>query len=125
MKILTIDDSTVVRKIIRAACDVLEMEFEEAEDGYEAFEKLEKLEGHVDLILLDWNMPGMNGYEVLLKLKKTDMYKKIPVMMVTTEGQKENILAAIKAEAINYLIKPFSIEELMKKILECVGEVNV
>jgi two-component system chemotaxis response regulator CheY len=121
MKILTVDDSAVVRKIIRAAVEVLEFELEEAEDGIEALELLKRLNRKPDLILLDWNMPGLNGYELLKKLKERNEYKCIPVMMVTTESGKENIVNAIKAGAINYMVKPFTMEELTKKILECLG----
>lgn len=121
MRIMTVDDSSVVRKIIRAAAEVLQYELEEAESGMEALEILEKLNGEIDLILLDWNMPGMNGYELLQKLKSIDKYRSIPVMMVTTEGQKENIVMAVKAGAVHYMTKPFAMEDLIKRILECMG----
>jgi two-component system, chemotaxis family, chemotaxis protein CheY len=121
MRILSVDDSSVVRKIIRAATDVLEFQLSEAEDGQHALEVLGELEGQVDLILLDWNMPGMNGYELLKKLKSDVKYKSIPVMMVTTESSKSNIVSAIQAGAANYMVKPFSMDELTKKILECLG----
>ncbi|HEY9061072.1 MAG TPA: response regulator [Pseudobacteroides sp.] len=121
MRIMTVDDSSVVRKIIRAAAEVLQYELEEAESGMEALEILEKLNGEIDLILLDWNMPGMNGYELLQKLKSIDRYRSIPVMMVTTEGQKENIVMAVKAGAVHYMTKPFAMEDLIKRILECMG----
>ncbi len=122
MRMMTVDDSSVVRKIIRAASEVLEYELEEAESGLEALEILVKLDGQIDLILLDWNMPGMNGYELLQKIKSTPKYKNIPVMMVTTEGQKENIVMAVKAGASHYMTKPFAMEDLIKRILECMGK---
>ena len=122
MRMMTVDDSSVVRKIIRAASEVLEYELEEAESGLEALEILRKLDGQIDLILLDWNMPGMNGYELLQKIKSTPKYKNIPVMMVTTEGQKENIVMAVKAGASHYMTKPFAMEDLIKRILECMGK---
>ena len=122
MKILVVDDSSIVRKIIREAADVLEMETIEAIDGIEGLEKIEESYEEIELILLDWNMPRMNGIEFLRFIKKDERYNVIPVMMVTTEGEKENIVQAIKAGASNYLIKPFSMEELQKRILECLGE---
>ena len=122
MKILVVDDSSIVRKIIREAADVLEMETIEAIDGIEGLEKIEESYEEIELILLDWNMPRMNGIEFLRFIKKDERYNGIPVMMVTTEGEKENIVQAIKAGASNYLIKPFSMEELQKRILECLGE---
>jgi len=70
---------------------------------------------------LDWNMPEMNGYDVLVAIKKNDKYKHIPVMMVTTEGQKSSIVAAVRAGAANYLTKPFTMDALESKIMECIG----
>jgi two-component system chemotaxis response regulator CheY len=94
----------------------------EAADGIEALTILERSSEDIILILLDWNMPGMDGLVFLEKIKNTASLKHIPVMMVTTESEKENIIRAIQAGAINYLVKPFTIEELMKKVLECMGE---
>jgi len=121
MKLLVVDDSSVIRKIIKATADVLQMETIEAQDGIEALEILSKIHNEIDLVLLDWNMPEMSGYEVLVEIKNNSIYKNIPVMMVTTEGQKSNIVAAVRAGASNYLTKPFTVEELEEKILECIG----
>ena len=122
MKLLVVDDSSVMRKVIKAAADVLQMETIEAQDGIEALEMLSAIYKEINLILLDWNMPEMNGYDVLVSIRSDDKYKHIPVMMVTTEGQKSNIIAAIRAGADNYLVKPFTIDELEFKIVECIGE---
>jgi len=124
MKLLVVDDSSVIRKIIKATADVLQMETVEAQDGIEALEVLSKTHDEIDLVLLDWNMPEKSGYEVLVEIKKSPKYKNIPVMMVTTEGQKSNIVAAVKAGAANYLTKPFTGDELGSKIMECLGEEN-
>jgi len=122
MKLLVVDDSSVIRKIIKATADVLQMETVEAQDGTEALETLSKVHNEIDLVLLDWNMPEMSGYEVLVEIKSNDLYRNIPVMMVTTEGQKSNIVAAVRAGAANYLTKPFTTEDLETKIIECIGE---
>jgi len=122
MKLLIVDDSSAIRKIIKAVADVLKIEAEEAQDGIEALEKLAESYGEIDLVLLDWNMPEMSGYDVLVEIKSNDKYKHIPVMMVTTESQKESIVKAVRAGANNYLTKPFTVEELEMKILECIGE---
>ena len=122
MKLLIVDDSSVMRKVIKAAADMLQMETVEAQDGIEALEKLSEIYEEVNLILLDWNMPEMNGYEVLVNIKSDEKFKHIPVMMVTTEGQKSSIIAAIRAGADNYLVKPFTIDQLEFKIIECIGE---
>jgi two-component system, chemotaxis family, chemotaxis protein CheY len=121
VKVLSVDDSAIVRKIIRGAVEVLNYDFLEAGDGAEALEVLEKEWQETILILLDWNMPGMNGYECLVALKKHPEFQTIPVMMVTTESEKDNIVKAIQAGAAHYMTKPFTIEELIKKIMECLG----
>ena len=121
MKLLVVDDSSIIRKVIKAVADVLEMETEEAEDGIEALELLSNSYKELDLVLLDWNMPEMSGYDVLVEIKNNDKYRDIPVMMVTAEGQKSNIIAAVRAGAANYLTKPFTARELETKIIECLG----
>jgi len=122
MKLLVADDSSTIRKVVRAAADVLDIETEEAADGAEAIEKISAKYEEIDLILLDWNMPEKNGFEVLVEVKTNDKLKHIPVMMVTTEGQKSSIVAAVRAGADNYLVKPFTIDELESKIVECLGK---
>ena len=121
MRILSVDDSAVVRKIIKSVIGVLGYDFIEAEDGEDALLLLETEYNDIGLILLDWNMPGLSGYEVLRALKKDERYKNIPVMMVTTESEKSNIVSAVRAGAANYLTKPFSNEDLLTKIMECTG----
>jgi len=124
MKLLVVDDSSVIRKVIKAAADVLQLETIEAQDGLEALEKMAAHYQEIDLVLLDWNMPEMNGYDVLVEVKTSEKYKHIPVMMVTTEGQQSSIVAAVRAGANNYLVKPFTVEELETKIVECLGKVG-
>jgi two-component system chemotaxis response regulator CheY len=122
MKMMTVDDSAVVRKIISGAVEVLGYECIEAEDAEDALCILENEFNDLGLIFLDWNMPGINGLELLKKLKADPRYKKIPVMMVTTESVSLNIIEAVKAGASHYITKPFAMEELLKKILECLGK---
>jgi len=122
MKLLVVDDSSAIRKIIKAAADVLHMKTVEAEDGVEALEKLAEHYNEIDLVLLDWNMPEMNGYDVLVEIKGNELYRHIPVMMVTTEGQQSSIVAAVRAGAANYLTKPFTVEDLAARIVESIGE---
>ncbi len=119
MKLLVVDDSLMTRKVIRTVAAALDLEVEEAQDGLEALEILPEIYKEIDLILLDWNMPQMSGYDLLVKLKEHELYKDIPVMMVTTEGQKSHIVAAIRAGACNYLTKPFAADELESKLIEC------
>jgi two-component system chemotaxis response regulator CheY len=121
MKILSVDDSTTIRKIIRASVEILNYSLLEASGGAEALDILAKERENIKLILLDLNMPGMSGFEFLKTVKKDNLYKDIPVMMVTTEGEKENIVKAVQAGVANYLLKPFTSEELTKKIMQCIG----
>ncbi len=121
MKILSVDDSAIIRKIMKMAVEVIEYEFMEAADGEEALKVIEQEYKDIALILLDWNMPGIDGFELLKKLKSEDKFKHIPVMMVTTESEKLNIIKAIQAGAAHYVIKPFTMEEVTKKILEALG----
>lgn len=120
-KILSVDDSSIIRKIIRSSIEVLNYSLLEASSGNEALSMLVKEHESIKLILLDWNMPGMNGLEFLKIIKKDNVYRNIPVMMVTTEGEKENIVRAVQAGVANYLLKPFTSEELTKKVMQCVG----
>lgn len=120
-RILSVDDSAIIRKIIKSAVEALKYELLEAADGEEAISILKK-EGNIKLILLDWNMPGMNGYDFLKLAKSDSSFKNIPIMMVTTESEKENIIMAVKAGVTNYLVKPFNTEELIKKIMQCIRE---
>lgn len=121
MKIMTVDDSAIVRKIIQSAVGILDYDVLEAVDGEEALAILEDEYEDIALILLDWNMPGMDGFEMLNVIKRDSRFKSIPVMMVTSETGSDNIIKAIQAGAAHYLIKPFTIEELIKRILECLG----
>lgn len=121
MKILSVDDSAIIRKIIRGTTEVLGYDFLEASNGEEALELLAVEHGNVSLILLDWNMPVMDGFSTLQALKADLRFSSIPVMMVTTEGEKKNIVDAVKAGAKHYLVKPFTPEDLMTHMMECIG----
>ena len=120
-KILSVDDSAIIRKIIRGSVELLNYELLEASDGNEALSILAKEYENIKLILLDWNMPGMNGFEFLKSIKKDALYKHIPVIMVSTESEKESIIKAVQAGVSNYLLKPFTSEEITKKIIQCIG----
>lgn len=122
-KVLSVDDSRMMRAIIKGAAESLGFDVLEAGNGEEAFQVLEANDAaDISLILLDVNMPGMNGFEVLEKLKADNRYMEIPVMMVTTESERANIVRAIKAGAANYVCKPFTPEELVTKIAESMGQ---
>jgi len=118
MRILSVDDSAATRKFIKKAIDVLGFDFLEAGDGIEGLEVLERENGRIDLILLDRHMPEMDGMEMLEAIKSNELYKHIPVTMVTVELERDEIHKAIEKGAKNYLVKPFSQENLIGKIME-------
>ena len=120
MKLLTVDDSAMMRKIIADASEVLGFEALEAENGEKALEILEAEWQDISLVLLDWNMPVMNGLDVLKKIKADRRMAGIPVMMVTTESERKNIIKAIQEGASSYLSKPFVPEDLITKIMQSV-----
>jgi two-component system chemotaxis response regulator CheY len=121
MKLLTIDDSRTIRRVISGVGAMLGYEVLEAENGSAAMRVLEEHGDEVSLILLDWNMPGMNGLEVLKAIKGDARWQHIPVMMVTTEGERNYIVQAIQAGAVHYLTKPFSQEDMAARIMEALG----
>ncbi|MBF0124510.1 MAG: response regulator [Magnetococcales bacterium] len=122
VKLLTIDDSKTIRRVIAGIGAALGYEVLEAEHGAAGLEVLEQHADEVGLILLDWNMPGMNGLEVLKTIKANQNWKHIPVMMVTTEGEREYIIQAIQAGAIHYQTKPFTQEDISARIMEALGQ---
>ena len=120
-KILSVDDSGVMRKIIGRVVEVLGYGFAEACNGNEAMAYLEKDYQDVALMILDVNMPEMDGFQVLEKVKAHPKFRHIPVMMVTTESDRARIVQAIQAGAVNYVCKPFRQEDLMSKIASSLG----
>jgi len=114
-KVLIVDDSKAIREIEKKYLEELGFEVLEAGNGKEALKVLEE-NPDVKLILLDWHMPVMNGYEFLLKLRANPTWSDIKVMMVTRENQQKSIIDAIMAGANEYLMKPFDKEMLKVKI---------
>jgi two-component system chemotaxis response regulator CheY len=117
IKILLVDDQPLIRKIVR---DILAqlgyMNVEEAENGQDALEKLKAKK--FDLIFLDWNMPVMQGIDVLRELRKMPAYKDTPVIMLTAEAEKERVITAIQEGVTNYIVKPFKPATLKEKLAE-------
>ncbi|MGC9120794.1 MAG: chemotaxis response regulator CheY [Sulfurihydrogenibium sp.] len=114
-KILTVDDMATMRKIIKSLLNQLGYNnVDEAENGKEALSKLRQQK--YDLVLLDWNMPEMDGITLLQEIRKDPNLKDIPVIMVTAEAKKENVLLAVQSGANNYIVKPFTAETLKEKM---------
>jgi two-component system, chemotaxis family, chemotaxis protein CheY len=119
MRALVIDDSRALRRIL---CDMLrQLGFNvvDAGNGLEGLQRLAE-NGTPDVVLLDWNMPEMNGYEFLCAVRKKSEYDKMPIMMVTTETEAEQITTALAAGANEYVMKPFS-KEVMSEKLQLLG----
>jgi two-component system chemotaxis response regulator CheY len=121
MKILSVDDSLTMRRIIAGAASVMGIETLGAARGHEALQILEKEGTAISLILMDVNMPEMNGIELLKIIKADSRWASIPVMMVTSESERQQVIEAIQAGASSYLAKPFVPEDLIKKIMQQVG----
>jgi len=118
VKILLVDDSKTMRNIWKKVITTIDnSEAVEAADGVEGLEAF-KSQGPFDLALVDWNMPNMNGLELVAKIREND--KTTPIIMVTTEAEKPRIIEAIKAGVNNYVIKPFTPDALKDKIAETV-----
>lgn len=121
-KVLSVDDSGVMRRIIGRTVEVLGYGFLEASNGVEALEVIARNHEDIALIILDVNMPEMDGFELLARIKADPVFKPIPVMMLTTESERAKIIQAIQAGAVNYICKPFQQEDLTVKIAESLGE---
>jgi len=112
-RVLVADDSSTMRKIILRSLQAVGVtEITEAADGAEALSLFKP--GVYDLVLTDWNMPGMTGLEVLQGIRSQDTA--IPVIMVTTEAEKNRVMEAIQAGVSDYLVKPFTADTLREKL---------
>ena len=118
MKALVVDDSRAMRKIIGGLLRREGFEILEAGDGEEALKVLhEPTTGKVDLATIDWNMPVMNGLELVVNIRAEKELRNITLMMVTTESEHSQIVRALAAGAHEYLIKPFTPEAINEKLL--------
>lgn len=120
MKFLVVDDFSTMRRIVRNLLKELGYtNVEEAEDGAMGLSMLRG--GGFDFVVSDWNMPGMDGLTMLQNIRSDPALKHLPVLMVTAEAKKENIIAAAQAGASGYVVKPFTaatLDEKLSKIFE-------
>ncbi len=115
MKIMVVDDMSTMRRIVKNLLKQLGYaNVEEAENGHEALTKLRA--DRFGFVVSDWNMPVMSGIELLRAIRADEALKAIPVLMVTAEAQKENIIEAVQAGVSNYVVKPFTAEVLQEKM---------
>lgn len=115
IKVLVVDDFATMRRIVKGVLKQLGFSnIIEAEDGNAALGELKKEK--FGLIVSDWNMPNMSGLELLKAVRGDTGLKSIPFIMVTAEGQKENVIEAVKAGVTNYIVKPFTPETFGEKL---------
>lgn len=124
LKFLVVDDFSTMRRIVRNLLKELGYSnVDEAEDGALGLAKLKS--GDFDFVISDWNMPNMDGLTMLQHIRADPTLAKLPVLMVTAEAKKENIIAAAQAGANGYVVKPFTaatLDEKLQKIFEKLGK---
>ena len=116
MKALIVDDSRAMRTILRGTLRAQGFEVFEAGDGRQALDELKRV-GSLDLALVDWNMPVMNGYDLICAVRSQRQYDRMSIMMVTTESEASQMQRALSAGANEYVMKPFTPEVLKEKLL--------
>ncbi|PBP91296.1 response regulator [Pseudomonas syringae] len=123
MKILIVDDFSTMRRIIKNLLrDLGFTNTSEADDGLTALPMLQS--GAFDFLVTDWNMPGMSGIDLLRKVRKDERLKSLPVLMVTAEAKREQIIEAAQAGVNGYVVKPFTAQALKDKIDKIFERVN-
>lgn len=124
LRFLVVDDFATMRRIVRNLLKELGFNnVDEAEDGADALNKLTT--GDFGFVISDWNMPNMDGLELLKAIRASATMARLPVLMVTAEAKKENIIAAAQAGASGYVVKPFTaaiLEEKLNKIFDKLGK---
>jgi two-component system chemotaxis response regulator CheY len=115
MKIMVVDDFSTMRRIVKNVLKQIGFEnIEEAEDGAQALAKLKT--GGFGFMVSDWNMPNMDGLDLLKAVRKDPELKGLPVLMVTAEAEKDKVVTAIQAGVNNYVVKPFTAEVFKEKM---------
>ncbi|MCF6330109.1 MAG: chemotaxis response regulator CheY [Sulfurimonas sp.] len=121
MKLLVVDDSSTMRRIIKNTLarlgykDILE-----GADGVEGWNQIDS-NPDIDMLITDWNMPEMNGLELVKKVRADSRFTDLPIIMVTTEGGKTEVITALKAGVNNYIVKPFTPQVLKEKLGAVMG----
>ncbi|HIC10811.1 MAG TPA: response regulator [Campylobacterales bacterium] len=121
MKILVVDDSSTMRRIIKNTLGRLNYkDVIEAENGVEAWAHMQENKD-LGMLITDWNMPEMNGLELVKKVRASGDFNDLPIIMVTTEGGKAEVITALKAGVNNYIVKPFTPQVLKEKLAAVMG----
>jgi len=123
IKVLVVDDMSTMRRIVKNVLKQIGFsDMVEAENGQDALNKLKV--GDIGLIVSAWNMPVMQGIELLREVRADAELKHLPFLMVTAEAQKENIIEAVQAGVSNYVVKPFTAEALQAKLEKIFAKVQ-
>ncbi|MBU0519108.1 response regulator [bacterium] len=121
MKVLVIEDSATTRRIIKKNLAAFNLtDIEEAENGEEA---LAKLDG-IDIVLTDWNMPVMDGLTMVKTIRANPKYKDLPIMMITSQAAKKEVIEALKNGVNGYIVKPFTAATLAEKVKGLLARCN-
>jgi two-component system chemotaxis response regulator CheY len=123
MRVLVVDDSRIMRNIVKNSLINLGFDsekFQEATNGSEAWSILQ--EEPFDLLLLDWNMPMLNGLELVKRIRRSPSLSELPIIMVTSEKAKYNVIEAVKSGVDDYIVKPLKEKALMEKISRVMGD---
>lgn len=116
-KVIFVEDSPTMRRIIMNSLNKIGFsDVTEAENGIDALDKMG--EKPWDMVITDWNMPEMNGEELVREIRSKPHFKELPIMMITTRGMQDDVMNAIKMGVNGYIVKPFTPEILKKKISE-------
>ena len=115
MKFLVVDDSSTMRRIVANTLNNIGYnDVTLAEDGLDAIKKIKS--NQFDAIMTDWNMPHMDGLELVKRTRQMESYKDVPIIMITTEGGKAQVITALRNGVNNYIIKPFNSRTLQEKL---------
>jgi len=121
LKLLVVDDSSTMRRIIKNTLSRLGYEdVLEGEDGLQGWAALNE-NTDISMLITDWNMPEMNGLELVKKVRADARFADLPIIMVTTEGGKAEVITALKAGVNNYIVKPFTPQVLKEKLSAVLG----
>jgi len=121
LKLLVVDDSSTMRRIIKNTLSRLGYEdVLEGEDGLQGWGVLDA-NADIGMLITDWNMPEMNGLELVKKVRADSRFSDLPIIMVTTEGGKAEVITALKAGVNNYIVKPFTPQVLKEKLAAVLG----
>lgn len=121
MKVLVVDDSSTMRRIINNT--LIRLGYEDILEGEDGLQGWNVLEANPDISMLitDWNMPEMDGLTLVKKVRSDSRFSDLPIIMITTEGGKVEVISALKAGVNNYIVKPFTPQVLKEKLSAVLG----